>query len=71
MSIKVAPGQLSLWEMAADMSRADKSMAATAFRDYVAQVAKQQAIAPDVVPDKVNVSNQIDSTTGKLAKYTA
>lgn len=71
MSIKLVPGQLELWQMAADMSRFDKSIAAKAFRDYVSQVAKTQANGPDLVPREVNVTPSIDSDTGRLIKYRA
>lgn len=71
MSIKLVPGQLELWQMAADMSRFDKSIAATAFRDYVSQVAKTQVNGPDLVPKEVQVTPAIESATGKLIKYSA
>jgi len=70
MSIKLVPGQLELWQMAADMSRFDKSQAAVAFRDYVSQVAKMQEMGPDLVPKEVKVTPDIDQT-GRLVKFTA
>lgn len=66
MSIKLVPGQLELWRMAADLSRFDKSIAAQAFRDFVALVAKTQDIGPDLVPKEVNVTPCVDSDTGRL-----
>lgn len=70
MSIKLVPGQLELWQMAADMSRNDKSMAAVSFREYVAEVSKNQQIAPDVLPGQVNITPDIDQN-GKLISFTA
>jgi hypothetical protein len=71
MSIKLVPGQLELWQMAADMSRFDKSMAAQAFRDYVSEVARNQVNGPDLVPKEVKITPSIDSNTGRLVKYRA
>jgi len=71
MSIKLVPGQLELWQMAAEMSRSDKSIAAQAFRDYVSLVAKTQAIGPDLVPNAVSVTPCIDSDTGNLVTHKA
>jgi hypothetical protein len=70
MSIKLVPGQLELWQMAADMSRFDKASAAAAFREYVGEVAKNQRIAPDVLPAQVNITPDIDQN-GKLISYKA
>lgn len=71
MSIKLVPGQLELWQMAAELSRFDKSIAAQAFRDYVSLVARTQALGPDLVPKEVSVTPSIDSDTGKLVTYKA
>ncbi|MFZ5426397.1 MAG: hypothetical protein ACOZEN_05455 [Thermodesulfobacteriota bacterium] len=70
MSIKLVPGQLELWQMAADMSRFDKTKTAEAFRDYVSQVAKTQMMGPDLVPKEVKVTPDVDRT-GRLVSFTA
>lgn len=70
MSIKLVPGQLELWQMAAELSRFDKSQAATAFREYVGQVAKMQEMGPDLVPREVKVTPDLDRN-GRLVSFTA
>ncbi|WP_243357965.1 hypothetical protein [Fundidesulfovibrio terrae] len=55
--MKVAEGQLELLQHVAEQLRTDKSLAGELIREYIDGMVKDQAVAPDVLPNTVHIKH--------------